>query len=264
MIWTMHHIVIDGWGNTILFKTFIEYYKMLESGVPFNDIVNKINKENSEQSTYSDYIRCLNNQDKEKALNYWESQLSGYDSNCRIIPTRVAEKTSDHVRMKGLKIGKESSNKIRKLSEKNNITINSITETVVGIMLQAYSGTNDVVFGKVVAGRNADIPGVENILGLFINTIPVRVTSENDMSAIDLIMRMNTQGTESTGYGFCSLADIQSMTPQGSELNNVLYVFENYSSGTGENDSEDDFINSVDYREQTNYDITINVHDIED
>ena len=105
----------------------------------------------------------------------------------------------------------EITEKLKGVAEKAGTTINTVTETAVGIMLQAYSGSKDVVFGKVVSGRNAPIMGIENMVGLFINTIPVRVTAEKEETVAELIKKQQEKGTESTNYDYCSLADIQRM-----------------------------------------------------
>ena len=105
---------------------------------------------------------------------------------------------------------------------------------ICGLLLQKWNGTNDVVFGKVVSGRNADIAGIENMVGLLINTIPARVKTESEMTIRELIVNQQKQGAESTEYDFYSLAEIQSLTDQMSNLIKVLYVFENYTSGVNE------------------------------
>jgi len=231
LIITMHHIVVDGWCLTTVINKFMEYYDRLSNGVSEKMLADEIIAENKETASYSTYIEWLGGQDKEKAMKYWEEQLAGYDSDCNIVPASKPESTEEQMRKQLIGLTPEVTKKLRKIAEKCECTINTVAETAVGIMLQAYSGSNDVVFGKVVSGRNADIPGIENIVGLFINTIPVRVTVDDKIRVRDLIVQQQKQGTESTNYDYCSLADIQGLTPQGNELIKVLYVFENFDSG---------------------------------
>lgn len=136
---------------------------------------------------------------------------------------------------------------------------------ICGLLLQKWNGTNDVVFGKVVSGRNADIAGIENMVGLLINTIPARVKTESEMTIRELIVNQQKQGAESTEYDFYSLAEIQSLTDQMSNLIKVLYVFENYTSGVNEDvqdESQDISIENV--REQTNYGLSIYAYEVDD
>lgn len=102
------------------------------------------------------------------------------------------------------------------------------------------------------------------MVGLFINTIPLRVTAEKEETVAELIRKQQNKGIESTNYDFCSLADIQNKTVQGANLIKILYVFENYMSGTsGENDEIEGIHTTVEKsREQTNYGITISGFEI--
>ena len=86
-------------------------------------------------------------------------------------------------------ISEKSTEKLKKIAEEKESTLNAAAEAAVGIMLQKYSGSNDVVFGKVVSGRNAPINGIEEMVGLFINTIPVRVTVEKETTVGELIKK---------------------------------------------------------------------------
>ena len=260
IIWTMHHIIIDGWCMNILFNKFIEYYTRLFDGENRKNIMDVIEKELSVSPSYSDYIKWLGKQNVEKALKYWEEELEGYDSNCEIKAMRKPKPTDEQMREVFGGTSKEITEKLKAEAERAGSTINTVAETAVGIMLQGYSGSNDVVFGKVVSGRNADIDGIEDIVGLFINTIPLRVTVEKEETVAELIKKQQKKGTESTNYDYCSLADIQGKTVQGAELIKVVYVFENYSSGInveqGGND-EEAMIKADNSREQTNYGISI-------
>ena len=174
-----------------------------------------------------------------------------------------AESTEEQMREVWANVDIATTEKIKNVAERVGSTINTVAETAVGIMLQSYSGSKDVVFGKVVSGRNADIPGIEDIVGLFINTIPVRVTAENGETVTELIKRQQKKSIESTNYDYCSLADIQKKTAQGSELIKVLYVFENYGSGSEEGNSENSGITLESGREQTNYGISISGFEFE-
>ncbi|HRR78239.1 MAG TPA: condensation domain-containing protein, partial [Ruminococcus sp.] len=231
---TVHHIIMDGWCLGILVGKLFDYYFRLEKSETVDSIKNEIEEEGSKTGEYSEYIEWLGKQDVEKAEKYWEDELEGYDSDCEIKAINKPEPTLEHMREMWGESDKETTLKLKNIAEGNESTINTVAEIAVGIMLQSYSGSKDVVFGKVVSGRNADIDGIEDMVGLFINTIPVRVTAENEDTVTELIKRQQKKSVESTNYDYCSLADIQKKTAQGSELIKVLYVFENYTSGSEE------------------------------
>lgn len=127
-------------------------------------------------------------------------------------------------------------------------------------MLQKYNNTNDVVFGSIVSGRPSEINGIENMVGLFINAVPIRVKRERDTSFISLAKQINKDFIEANEYSYCSLADIQSLTSMKNKLINHVVVYENYP--LNEDLFQDSARSSVKITaehgfEQTNYDLEL-------
>lgn len=265
VVWTSHHIILDGWCTSKLHEKFNEYYKRLIKGESKDTLKTEVSEETSKGTLYSDYIKWLKKQDKEKAKEYWENELDGYDNNAELKAMRSPENSEEQVRELLGSLNVDNTNKLKSFTESIEATINTVAETAVGILLQKYNGINDVVFGKVVSGRNAPIIGIEEMVGLFINTIPVRVTTETNTTVEELIKKQQSRGTESTGFDYYSLAEIQNNTAQKSDLIKVLYVYENYSSGkkNDENKEEDNVITEQYGREQTNYAITVMAMELE-
>ncbi|MBG9591086.1 hypothetical protein ABE34_01615, partial [Lysinibacillus sphaericus] len=188
--------------------------------------------------------------------------LDDYDSDCEITPMNKPKESSDEqMRRQRIAVDRKVTSTLQRIAEQNGSTINTVAEVICGIMLQVCTRNQDVVFGKVVSGRNADIKGIEDMVGLFINTIPVRVRTEDKMSIRELLKKQQEQGNESTSYDYYSLAEIQNETLQGTELIKVLYVFENYMSGLESEQQETDknqmMVALEQAREQTNYAISI-------
>ncbi|WP_197237923.1 non-ribosomal peptide synthetase, partial [Lysinibacillus sphaericus] len=171
------------------------------------------------------------------------------------------ESSDEQMRRQRIAVDRKVTSTLQRIAEQNGSTINTVAEVICGIMLQVCTRNQDVVFGKVVSGRNADIKGIEDMVGLFINTIPVRVRTEDKMSIRELLKKQQEQGNESTSYDYYSLAEIQNETLQGTELIKVLYVFENHMSGLEseqqEKDNDQMTIAFEQAREQTNYAISI-------
>ncbi|WP_142332382.1 condensation domain-containing protein, partial [Bacillus cereus] len=97
-----------------------------------------------------------------------------------------------------------------------------------GVLLQRYNNSTDVVFGSVVSGRPSEIVGVQNIIGLFINTIPVRIRCEAEESFVEVMKRNQKQAIASHAYDTYPLYEIQTQTEQKQNLINHIMVFENY------------------------------------
>jgi non-ribosomal peptide synthetase component F len=134
----------------------------------------------------------------------------------------------------------------------------TILHTVWGLLLGSYSNGRDVVFGKVVSGRNARIPGIDSMIGLFANTVPVRVRTEPRQSLLELLKEQQRKAVEAEGYSYCSLAEIQQNV--GSEaLIGTLFAFENYSISPEYREKYSTLVTVEHSREQTNFDLTISV-----
>lgn len=260
-IWTMHHIIVDGWCLPLLFADFIRYYALNLKGINIEKTMAEIQNEKSKLTTYSDYVRWLQKQDKEVALAYFTNMLEGYEDVAMIKPMMLPEQTTKKSeRLKAI-LSKEDSGNLMMRASENYVTVNTIFESVLGLILQKYNNTDDVVFGKVTSGRNAELEGISEIVGLFVNTIPVRVKTAPGQSFQDLIKEQQEQGMSSSQYDYCSLVDIQSRTLQKSKLIQVLLAFENYYVNDEELQINSD---SFSYEwnetiEKTNYNITVTV-----
>ena len=176
-IQSFHHILLDGWSSPILFNEIIETYYSLKNNVELK--LPKVNE-------YSKYIKWLEKQNKEEAISYWERYLGGYEQQACIPKlSNVIDESKYINKSVELVIDKEITNKLKNIAKNNNVTVNTIFQTVWGILLQRYNNVDDVVFGAVVSGRPAEIDGIENMVGLFINTVPVRIKSDSKKSFIE-------------------------------------------------------------------------------
>ena len=131
-------------------------------------------------------------------------------------------------------------------------------------MLQHYNNSNDVLFGSVVSGRNPEVRGIENMIGLFINTIPVRIKFDEDTVFTDLLKQIQQDSVLSKEYEYFSLAKIQSKSLHKQDLINHIMIFENYPISKEIEDISDDskkhmdiIIDDVEVFEQTNYDFNV-------
>src|SRR5699024_1674846 len=259
ILWSSHHILLDGWCNSILTGDFFRFYELLSQGIIYEELKDKVLIEKEGVGSYGDFIKWLQGQDHRKALNYWENLLWEYDTVAGLIPME-----NDLINSEGNCIihnmTLDRSNKVMKFAKKHNMTINRIVETAWGILLQKYNTCNDVVFGKVVSGRNARVKNIENAIGLFINTVPVRVQSTNNTKVLDLLKDMDRQAIESQEYDYYALSEIQKQSYMEGQLFVTLFVFENYYISNSEMDSSMDFeIVEESGREETNYDICVGV-----
>ncbi|WP_051250929.1 amino acid adenylation domain-containing protein [Paenibacillus harenae] len=258
MIWSHHHILMDGWCLGIIINELFSMYGCLKR---------RETPALAPAQPYSDYIKWLEKQDKEKALAYWRELLGDYEQGVSLPKRKAASnvQTGSYEQAElRFGFGLELSRKLQELASSLQITLNSLFQTLWGVMLQRYNHLDDVVFGSVVSGRPSELPGIETMVGLFINTIPVRIRASGNDSFAELAASVQRKAIESEGYDYMPLYDIQNLTELKNNLINHIIVFENYpvEKEVSESGSEDALgfdIGDVSMYEQTSYDLNIMV-----
>ncbi|MFT9369457.1 non-ribosomal peptide synthetase [Paenibacillus polymyxa] len=255
-ILTFHHILMDGWCSDLILCELFEIYTGLVKGQSQTICM---------EQPYSQYIEWLAIQDQDSALEYWKAYLSGFEE-CSILPDQTRSNGKKSVQ--NYSLGKHSiqlerrlSNFLKELARNNQVTLNAVYQSLWGVVLQKYNNSNDVVFGSVVAGRPSEIPAVERMIGLFINTVPLRIQSAGDLTFTSLIQQIHHLNLNSKPYEHLSLSQIQNQSI-GQSLFKHIYVFDNTplnSSWKHLLAEVDVNIKEVDVIEHTNYDLSITV-----
>ncbi|MBN3396066.1 condensation domain-containing protein, partial [Clostridium botulinum] len=256
VVWSFHHILMDGWCLNIIMNDFFNIYSQLQEEKSI---------ELPKVTPYIEYIKWL--EDRKKLDNegeeYWRNYLSCYENVARI-PISAERHKEEKYELKELKfaINKEKTKKLERIVKTERVTMNTIIQAVWGILLQRYNNIDDVVFGTVVSGRNANIEGIDRMVGLFINTIPVRIKTESGMSFVELIKEIQKSSLESSKYDYYPLAEIQSKTKLKNELINNIVVYENYyidnsSINLNEKINKKFIMENMQTREETNYDLNL-------
>lgn len=263
VLWSAHHIIIDGWCISILFRDLMSYYSQLEAGCQIEELSSSIEKEKLQILTYADYINWLQKQDMQAADDYWKDLLLHYSQVSEIKPACIPDDTEDKVSKVDCSLSEETTKKLCTVARSGGFTVSNIIEAVLGVLLQRYNRSQDSVFGKVVSGRDNGLRGIENAVGLFINTIPVRVKSDTTSTWREISDLVKSQALNSTNYDFYSLSQIQKHSSVGNSLIQVLYVFENYYidkeelSGSMHEFGKHLIVDVCETREKTNYPLTI-------
>ncbi len=262
LIWNIHHIVMDGWCLSMMFGDFLQYYYKLNDGNAFDALMEQVSVENKNAPKFSMYMKWLEKQDKEEGLTYWRELLDGYENSARIEPMGSQEPSEKQMERIATVLSKDVTKELNAIAVKNKVTMNTVAECLWGLVLQNYNNSDDVVFGKVVSGRNADIKGIENMVGLFANTIPVRCTKKEGMSFDTLLKDMQLAANTAGNYDYCTLSDIQNQSELGQELIKTLFVFENYYVDAEKLQAKDEKLQITveSAREQTNYALTISAN----
>jgi amino acid adenylation domain-containing protein/non-ribosomal peptide synthase protein (TIGR01720 family) len=253
-IWSHHHILMDGWCVGMLIKEFYEIY---------NSLVHGREPKLEKIYPYSNYIKWLYSVDREKSFRYWSDYLAGYDTISTLPRTKAEEGESLHRQMR-FSLDAPVRQSMKSLCEELGVTENTFVQTVWGVLLSRYNNTADVVFGAVVSGRPPEVEGVEQMIGLFINAIPVRIRTDREKSAREILKEVQQASIQGMNHHYTQLADIQTQSPLGRDLIDHLVVFENYpvqqmveDGAAPENGGGELTLLSASSSEHSNYDFTL-------
>ncbi|RFM33509.1 non-ribosomal peptide synthetase [Chitinophaga silvisoli] len=255
-IWSFHHILMDGWCGSILIKEFFEVY---------NGLLDGIMPEMKPVQPYSEYFNWLAKKDKPATLDYWKKYLSDYES-VSSIPTKSTDVAGDFTAEKErFLLAGDIRSRLRDLCADLGITESTFIQAMWGVLLARYNNTDDVVFGAVVAGRPGEVAGIEDMIGLFINTVPVRIKVDDTCTVSSLLQSVQQESIESSAHHYVQLAEVQSESELGRNLFDHILVYENYPvqeiTGNEEaNTSSHLTLLSSTILEQTNYNLSITVN----
>lgn len=252
MLISYHHILYDGWSSAILIKEFMEAYTAILHGkqlVP------------TDKLKYKEYVKWQQ-QNKSGQLEYWKSCLDGYEEKA-LIPQNNRELgacagTGEYQE----ELSCELRAAMEQLCRTERITIATLIHTAWGILLQRYSNSDDVLFGTTVSGRTARLKGIEGAVGLYINTLPFRVITEDKETIGMLLQKLEMAARAREAYESISLAELQTEIgfKNGAGLFDTLLVIENYPIEKQlENSAGEIKLEISHVREATNYDLTIGV-----
>ncbi len=253
LIWSYHHILMDGWCYDILLGDF----KTIYEGYANNKAVALPPAE-----PYSKYIQWLERRDKELSATYWQRYLADYNTTATLPQKTGTKDNAFDQQVCRFEIGKAETAMLQQLSAAQGVTVYTVIQAAWGMLLSKYNNTSDVVFGSVVSGRPSEVDGVETMMGLFINTIPVRVSTENTHRVAELLKAVQKNALESDEHSYNALAEVQSLSELGRGLFDHIMVFENFPLGEI-NDPEaakSQFsIDEVEVVEQINYDFSVTI-----
>jgi amino acid adenylation domain-containing protein/thioester reductase-like protein/non-ribosomal peptide synthase protein (TIGR01720 family) len=250
LIWSFHHIIMDGWCLPIIREELRTTYRTLKKGEPL---------ELEPVTPYVEYINWLKNQDNEEGLCYWEKYLEDYEEPAALPKLDRKIKTGGYKHEEyHITIEVELMQGLEKMAGKSQVTINTIVQTLWGVLLQKYNNRDDVVYGTIVSGRPAEIPGIERIVGLFINMIPLRIKSRGEKEFSRLLKEVQENSLASRKYEYLAAADIQARSTLKGDLIDHLFIFENYPVPDATTEQYPGYIETgIEYFEQTHYNFNI-------
>ncbi|MFJ9841392.1 non-ribosomal peptide synthase/polyketide synthase [Kitasatospora sp. NPDC101155] len=255
LLWTSHHLILDGWSLAqVLTDVFEEYAALTTEGAPTPAV----------RRPFADYVRWLADQDDEAARAHWRGVLAGFATATPLPADRVrrgahrARSADTHT----ARLSEEASERLARTARQAGLTLGSVVQGAWALLLSRYSGEPDVLFGTTVSGRPEELPGVESMIGMFINTLPSRVRVDGRRTAAAWLRELQEAQAEGRRHAAVSLAELTGFSdvPRGSALFDSIVAFENYpfddarTAGTGVRLAE------VSSRDATNYPLVLRAH----
>jgi polyketide synthase PksJ len=275
MIISHHHILYDGWSTGIILKEFFAAYGDISSGRPPIEPV---------KSSFKDFVRYLQDQDINRSINqeyerFWREYLDGFDSRTEVtVKKRTGRWERDWdsdgtwnstIEEIGIQFSGDFKDKLERCVQTQKVTLAALFYTAWGILLHRYNNSTDVVFGTTVSGRsgNIKIKGIEDIVGLFINTIPLRVKidqGEGLEEIAGLLRGVNQMLQAREAHENTSLVKIReySQLDNKEELFDSIVTIENYPLDQRMAESSDPSTLTVGSHTmigRTHYELTVNI-----
>ncbi|MBV8859296.1 MAG: amino acid adenylation domain-containing protein, partial [Acidobacteria bacterium] len=250
LVWSFHHILLDGWCLSPLLGEVIVAYEALRAG---QEVRLK------RRRPYRDYVAWLRRQGAGEAERYWRAALKGFTAPTPLGVDKpaVSENEGGTVRVRNVSVEGEAetpehadasqpseggytkfvgrvpahvTEALRRFARQEQLTLNVLLRGAWALLLSRYSGERDVLFGATVSGRPPELDGVEEMIGLFINTLPVRAEVPGDARLRPWLKELQRQQVEARQYEHSPLVEVQgwSEVPRGRPLFESLLVFENY------------------------------------
>lgn len=257
MLWTHHHMLLDGWCLPLVHADLMQAYAQLAKGRAVLQ----------EEVPYEHYIGWLLAQDADTALRWWKEELQSVTLPtplCLPGPAAAGQDAAAAVTLLDATLDEAQTARLLAFAQSHELTPFTLLQLAWAATLHAASGLSEVVFGATVSGRPAEVQDVERMVGLFINTIPVKVRLDPTLSLADTGRAIQNRYVQATRHGHVPLAQIQKhCRPTGTgRLFDSVVVFENYPlDAVAHSDALAGLtVESVGSEQETNYAVTVSAH----
>jgi len=226
LLWSSHHIQLDGWSQSLILNEVFTIYRGLVSGSTV---------ELPRSRPFADYVAYLKNAETAGPEAFWRERLRGFEEPTALGIGSIAGSTVqvDGAHAEGeIALSAEATAALQSFARRQRVTPYTLIQGAWSLLLSRYSGTDDVVFGSTVSNRPLELEGIESTAGLFINTLPVRVQTPGDARLGAWLKGIQLDTLEAREFDCTSLVDVQrwSELAPGQSLFESILVFENYPS----------------------------------
>ncbi|HLS76027.1 MAG TPA: amino acid adenylation domain-containing protein, partial [Nocardia sp.] len=212
---TTHHVLLDGWSMPLLLQDLLGLYALRGEVAALPPV-----------ASYRGFLEWLDGRDQQESLRKWAEAFEGLSEPTEFAPPAKGVEQYETGKVT-VELDEEQTRRLDKHCAELGITVNTLISSAWGILVGRLVGRSDVVFGTTVSGRPAELPGVETMVGLFINTLPVRMRIDEHAAIGDQLRRVQREQADLLDHHYIGLADIQRAAGVASQFD-TLYVFESY------------------------------------
>ena len=217
-------MLLDGWSLSLLLGEIFDAYRAFARGDEYHA---------PPARPYRDYIAWRFKQNKAEAEAYWRAALKGFTEPTSLIVERPSSsRTTDEqgVREQRRQLSAATTSRLHAFARQHGLTLNTLVQGAWAVLLSRYNGKDEVLFGATVAGRPPTLDGAERMVGLFINTLPLRVAVPPQMHLTAWLKQLQSEQASLRDYEWSSLVEVQSWSEveRGTPLFESLLISENY------------------------------------
>lgn len=252
---TAHHLLYDGWSQSLLLKELLSSYEILSNGEMLS---------NRPKTKFKAFMEWKKKKNAAEESIFWREYLAGLNTKTQFKFRNRKQLDADH-RSDGygktmIELPAQALSGIFSFLNESRLTLAVLIYASWGLLLQRYNSSDDVLFGTTVAGRPPDISGIDEIIGLFINTVPLRVPTEEHMTIMEFLAYVDMCLRKRSTYEDTSLVDIASSSElhHADHLFDSIVVIENYPVDRMIREAEGSLqIKKYEMFERTHYDFTL-------
>ncbi len=223
-VWSFHHLLLDAWSTSLLLKEALDFYHAFGNGASL---------QLKRPRSYREYLDWYQQQDFNGVEKFWRNELKGLTTPTPLVVGKLQPNTRGpvvHYDELHLKLAAPETAALRAFAQQQQLTLNTLFQGAWALLLSRYSGANDVLFGNIVSGRSIPLPGVETMIGLFVNLLPARVLIDPAEQLVAWLKKLQAKQVEMRQYEFSPLVQVKkwSELPAGLPMFESILIFENW------------------------------------
>ncbi|MCZ6597765.1 MAG: condensation domain-containing protein, partial [Planctomycetota bacterium] len=225
LLWSFHHILMEGWSASLVLGDVLASYRALTGadGGPLPTA-----------RPFRDYVTWFQEQDPQRAEEYWRGELSGFESPTQLgidlLPTDLHTPVTEHEQQR-IELSAKATDALQSFAKRHRLTLNTVVQGAWAVLLARYCGEEDVVFGTIVSGRSVPLEGVESMVGLVVNLLPSRARVAPREPLVPWLRQLQARQVRQRDFEYTPLVEVKSWSEvqAGVPLFESVLVFENWS-----------------------------------